>query len=226
MESNERLMSVASMVDSCHSIADVGTDHGYIPIYLVKSGICEKAIATDINKGPLEKARNNVRFEGLEQAIECRRGSGFSPLVAGEVQGTVIAGMGGNLIKDIIEDGLEIFKSLKFSILQPVQNAEVLRKYVYEKGFKIIDEELAFSDDKFYEIIKVQYGEKPVILDEFDYEISPVLIKKNNELVKAFIEYKYNKYVKIHNTIKDDSTTASLRKSEIGSRIKRLEELI
>jgi tRNA (adenine22-N1)-methyltransferase len=226
MEYNERFLKIAALVDKCKVIVDVGTDHGYIPIYLVRNNICEKAIASDINEGPLKKAAMNVSVEGMADKIQCRRGSGLSTVKPLEVQGAVIAGMGGNLIKDIIEEGLPVFKQLSFAVLQPVQNPEVLRRYVLEKGYKILDEALVYSEGKFYEIMKVRYDEKPVVLTDFDYEFSSVLLNKKEPVMKEYLEYKLQRYIKINESLQEESAAAKERKKVVLDKIKELKELI
>ncbi|MGL5244669.1 MAG: class I SAM-dependent methyltransferase, partial [Sarcina sp.] len=146
MDLSLRLKTIASYVDNCECIADIGTDHGYIPIYLVKKGVCNKAIASDINKGPIEKAKLNVAFEGLSDKVKCLLGGGLKPLKKGEVNGVILAGMGGNLTRDILVDDIEKVKLYEFLILQPAQNPEVLREYLYENKFEIIDEDLIKDD--------------------------------------------------------------------------------
>lgn len=132
MQLSSRLKAICNMVDHCNCTADIGTDHGYIPIYLVKNNICNRAIASDINKGPIRKAEINIRNEDLQNKIECRLGSGLNTINIGEVQEIIIAGMGGNLIRDIINENINIFKSVNTLILQPIQNPEVLREYIYK----------------------------------------------------------------------------------------------
>lgn len=226
MEISLRLKTIASMVDKCECVADIGTDHGYIPMYLIKNNVCIRAIASDINKGPVEKAKFNVRIEGLDDKINCRLGGGLSTIKKGEAQGIVIAGMGGNLIRDIIEDDIDIFKRAEFAILQPVQNPEVLREYIYTKGYKIIDEELCIDDNKFYEIIKIKYDNNVQAVDSIFYEIGEKLLDKNHQLVKEFIEYKLERYIKILSNIKDNTDLAEKRKVEVKEKIKKLEELL
>ena len=136
MELSKRLMKIASYVNYCEAIADIGTDHGYIPIYLVKNNKCNSAIASDIIKGPIEKASTNIRFEGLSEKIKCLLGGGLKPLKVGEVNGVIIAGMGGNLIRDIILEDIEKVKLYDFLILQPAQNPEVLREFLYNNNFE------------------------------------------------------------------------------------------
>jgi len=226
MELSLRLKTIASMVDKCECIADIGTDHGYIPIYLIKNGVCKRAIASDINKGPVEKAKFNIRIEDLQDKIDCRLGGGLSTLKKGETQALVIAGMGGNLIRDIIEENIDIFKEAEFAILQPVQNPEVLREYIYTKGYKIIDEELCIDENKFYEIIKIRYNNNVQIVDSIFYEVGEKLLSKNHPLVKEFIEYKIQRYEKIFHSIKDNTDLAQKRKVKLKEKIKRLEELL
>ena len=105
MELSKRLKFIAKHIDKCKSIADIGTDHGYIPIYAVKNNLCERSIASDINKDPVKKSKLNISLEGLSEKIETRLGGGLEPIKAKEVEGIVIAGMGGNLIRDILEEG-------------------------------------------------------------------------------------------------------------------------
>lgn len=226
MDIGRRLKMIASMVDkNSDCIADIGTDHGYIPVYLVKNGICEKAIASDINRGPLQKARVNIEIEGCEKKIECRLGEGLSTLKLHEADGIVIAGMGGNLIRDIIEDEEEIFKNLKFAVLQPAQNPEVLRKYVYESGYKIIDEDICIDDGIFYEAIKVRYDKEHIRVDSIFYEVSNILIQKKHPLIGKYIDLKIEKYDKILNSISGESLSVVKRKSEITDKVIKLKEL-
>lgn len=225
---SERLKAIADMVDSCECCADIGTDHGYIPIYLLNKGICKRAIASDINKGPLEKAKHNVKKEGLSDKIDCRLGSGFSTIKPGEQNVAIIAGMGGNLTRDIIEDGMEVFKSLDYLIVQPVQNVEVFRQYVYEKGYEIIEEDLCIDEGKYYEIIKIKYKSKKQDMQDIDdifYEISKFAYDRKHKLINEFIKNKIEKYEKILYAIKEDSESALERKKHIIDKINKLKEL-
>ncbi|WP_097026138.1 tRNA (adenine(22)-N(1))-methyltransferase [Clostridium peptidivorans] len=230
MELSLRLKTICNMINNCKTIADIGTDHGYIPIHLIKNKICEFAIACDINKGPLEKAKENISMGDLEDNISLRLGSGFDMITPGEVNVAIIAGMGGHLIKDLIESGMEVFKSLDYLILQPVQNPDVLRKYIYDSGFEVIKEELCIDEKIFYEIIKIRYANKneniKKIENDIFYEVSHDLIKQKHPLVNEFIQYKINKYNNILEYIQEDSSLANLRKKEVKEKIYKLEELL
>ncbi len=226
MNISTRLKTIANMVDKCGVVADIGTDHAYLPIYLIKQGICKEAIASDINKGPVERASENVRREGLDSKICCKLGSGFNTLKPGDADCAIIAGMGGNLIRDIIEDKKEVFENLNYAIFQPVQNPEVLRQYIYDKGFEVIDEELCIDDNKFYEIIKVRYSEKPRDVEDIYYEIGEKLVEKKHALLNKYIEYKLEKYNNIIKYISEDTELAEKRKQDIWDKIKKMEDLL
>ncbi|WP_040211397.1 tRNA (adenine(22)-N(1))-methyltransferase [Clostridium polynesiense] len=227
MELSIRLKSIINLMDSCSSIVDVGTDHGYIPIYAVKNGICKTAIASDINSGPLKKAEKNIVNEELKDKIYCRKGGGLSTVSVDEVEALIIAGMGGNLIRDILLEDIEKVKRYEYIILQPAQNPEVLREFLYKNSFEVIDEDICIDEGKFYELFKVKYIEdvKDESKEDTDYEISPYLIKKKHPLILDYIEYKILYYEKIKNYILEDTEAARERKNSVQCILNRLEEL-
>lgn len=226
MDISERLKCVAKMIEKCDAIADIGTDHAYLPIYLVKNNVCKRAIASDINIGPVKKAELNVNMEKVENKIECRLGAGFKAISSGEVNVAVIAGMGGNLIRDIIQASMDVFKSLDYVVLQPVQNPEVLREYIYECGFHIIDEALCIDENRYYEIIKVKYAKENLKVDPIYYEISKKLIEKKQPIVKDYIFFKIKKYDKIFNNIHDEGEMAKIRREDLSKKIEKLKEML
>lgn len=224
MELSKRLGFIAKHIDKCNSIIDVGTDHGYIPIYAVKNGLCSKAIASDINRDPVKKAKINVSLEGLSKEVEVRLGGGLETVSKGEVDAVVIAGMGGNLIRDILENDKSKLPYYKFLILQPAQNPEVLREYLYTNGYKILSEDLCYDEGIYYELFKVKKdSSERMELDPIYYEFSPILIKSKNPLMKDYLTLKEEKYKKILNFIKDDSQGAKMRKEEIEEKIKEID---
>lgn len=226
MDISKRLKTIADMVSKCNCCADIGTDHGYIPIYLIKKGICNRVIASDINKGPIEKAKKNVKLEGLENFIQCRTGGGLTTIKPGEADSAIIAGMGGNLIRDIVEESKEVFRSLDYIIVQPVQNPEILREYIYTEGYEILQEDLCIDEDKYYEIIKIKYNNKVQRVDSIFYEISKYMLDNKHPLIKEFIIKKIDKYEKICHAINDDTELAKNRKREVIDKIHKLKELI
>lgn len=227
MELSKRLMCIINNMDKCESIIDVGTDHGYIPIYAVKNNLCKWAVASDINKGPKEKAENNVRFEGLKEKIHCRLGGGLAPLKKGEAKVAIIAGMGGNLIRDIILKDIDKVKEFDYMILQPAQNSEILREFLYTNSFDVIKEDLVEDEGFFYEVFKVRYSLDKKIgkMEPFYYEVSKKLLEDKNPLMGQFIKGKIEKCETILSFIKEDTEGANFRKLEIKSKIQKLEEL-
>lgn len=225
---SNRLKSIAELIDQSNSLVDVGTDHAYLPIYLIKEGIIKTAIASDINKGPVFKAQENIKKNKVDNFIQCRLGPGLQTVKPYEVDGAAIAGMGGNLIRDILEDNLQVVKSLQYLILQPVQNPEILREYLYQSGYDIIDEELCYDEGKYYEIIKVKFIGKDNKIEKrnINYTIGEKLIQKRHPLVGEYISFRIDKYKKIISFIKDKGESSSKRKSQLLEYIEDLEELL
>lgn len=112
MNLTARLRHVAELVPVCHSMADIGTDHAYLPLFLLEAGKVQRAIASDIHRGPLERARTHLEGEGKGKEIELRLGGGLSPIKKGEVDGAVMAGMGGLMMRDILVADFEKAQAL------------------------------------------------------------------------------------------------------------------
>lgn len=220
---SRRLKLISDLVKDVDSVVDVGTDHGYVVIDLLKEGRVKKAIASDINKGPVERARKNVADHNLSDKIECRLGGGLTTVKPGEVQAAVIAGMGGNLIRDILLESEEVFKQLNYVIVQPVQNPEVLREYVYKLGWNLEDEWIIFDEDKYYEIFKVSYGTNPKIVEPIYNEVSEILLKKKDSVYKEYLMHKVAKYSRIYEGLKEDTENAKARKNELKVKLEALE---
>lgn len=228
MELSKRLKFIADKIDKCSCIVDIGTDHGYIPIYAVKNEMCKRAIATDINIEPVKKAKLNVKYEKLNDKISVRHGAGLTPIVEGEADGVVMAGIGGNLMCDILKNDIKKVKSFKFIILQPAQNPEVVREYLYNNNYEIIEEDLCLDDGIIYELFKVKYDKKSLNYD-FDnvyYEISPYMLKTKNPLMKKYLQEKIEKDEKILGFIKDNTESANKRKEELKNNIEQYKRFL
>lgn len=148
-----RLKIIADSLKGFDTVADIGSDHAYLPIYLAKNGQVGSVIATDVNKGPVRIAKARVESHGAGSAVKVRQGNGLEAIRKGEAEAVVIAGMGGLLIRDILENGIEIARSAKLLILQPMRDSDKVRKWLYENSFDITDEELVKDQDKIYEVI-------------------------------------------------------------------------
>ncbi|MGL4873127.1 MAG: tRNA (adenine(22)-N(1))-methyltransferase [Clostridium sp.] len=226
MELSKRLEMILENITEKDSLVDVGTDHGYIPIESIKRNLSKKAIAADINKDPLDKAKLNSIFEGVDEQIEVRLGNGLDVIGKDEVSSVVIAGMGGNLIRDILESGKEKIKNAEILLL-PAQNPEVLRKYLYTNGYKVEKEDICLDEGIFYEFFKVRVSaEDKTELEDVYYEISPILIRSKNPLVKDFLNGKKEKAIKILQNIKEDTESANARKKELEEKINIIDNMI
>lgn len=159
MQLSKRLQAVADMVTPGNRLADVGTDHGYVPIWLYEAGRVPSAIAMDLREGPLSRARENIQMHHLEDMIETRLSDGLARLSVGEADSVVIAGMGGMLMRKILEEGQAVLPSIKELILQPQSDLAVVRMYLKEQGFMICREDMVFEDGKYYPVIRAVHGE-------------------------------------------------------------------
>nr|WP_300002236.1 class I SAM-dependent methyltransferase [Tissierella sp.] len=210
---SDRLMKIADFVKKDSSIVDVGTDHGYVPIYLVENNICKKVIASDISRDSLSKTVEMVEKKKLEEFIESRVGDGLTVIKPFEVNGAIMAGMGGILIEKILKKDKEITDSIDYFIFQPMIAAKELRQYLIENNFTIVDEELSKDGSKFYEIILAKKG-KEALRENIYYEISEKLIEKNHPLLAEFIENKINFVRLVMKDLKDKKSYRSLERYE------------
>lgn len=200
-----RLAEIARQIPKDARVADIGTDHGLMPVYLVKNGISSRIIATDISPGSLSKARDLIVKESLEGIIETRIGSGLKVISPGEIDTVVIAGMGGLLISSILEDGADVLEYVHRLVLQPMGNTDIVRKWLTDNGFAIEGESLVKEDRHIYEIIVARPGYQEVS-DNIHYEIGLKLIENRDPLFKEFVGIKIKKAQNIINRLKNEKT--------------------
>ena len=151
---SNRLKTVADMVPEGSKIADVGTDHGFVPIYLALSHRIEHAIAMDVRKGPLERATTHVKEYGLNDVIETRLSDGLEKLDQGEADTMICAGMGGPLMQRILESNPPRRFGLKTLVLEPQSEIMNFRIFLRENGYEIKKEDFLLEDGKYYPVIK------------------------------------------------------------------------
>jgi len=154
-----RLELILKLTENTRTLLDVGCDHAYLSIEAVKRNFAESVIASDVNEGPLKKAAENIENAGLSKKISVKLGSGIEVISEGEADTVVMAGMGGVLITEILEKNPSLSKSVERYILQPMNSKEDLRKYLYEKGYRIVSESLCEERGKIYSILTVTPGE-------------------------------------------------------------------
>lgn len=202
MQLSKRLYAVANLAKGSRCLADVGTDHGYVPIYLVKEAGLEHAIAMDINKGPLERAQNNIRLYGLTDKIETRLSDGVSKLKPGEADTVVIAGMGGALTVNILRQGKEVLSTAGTLVLQPQSELFLVRRFLHENGYSIVREDMEFDDGKYYPMMKAEQA-KQAQWEDYEYRYGKHLIEYRHPVLKEFLEKEYRAYQVIYGELKN-----------------------
>ena len=227
MQLSPRLKAIADMVPPSRTIADIGTDHGYIPLYLIRQHRAEFAIAADISPGSLDKAVSLIRQHNLGHCMDTRLGSGLSVLTPGEADTIIIAGMGGILISEILRDGEETAAGASLLILQPMNGQEELRRWLLGNGYSIVDEELAAEGDRIYEIIAAKPDKSAAGYDsDVFYDIGWKLVEKNHPLLKDFILKKIRSLNEIILSLENASTPqAAARKQELKEKIRMYREV-
>lgn len=202
MRVKKRLELIASKIPKGSKAADIGTDHAYLPIYLITEGICPKVIATEILPGPYLKAKENIERFGFMDFIELRYGFGFKPLIPKESDVAVISGMGAMTIIDIFEESKQIASSFQSIVLQPMKNVVELRKYLLTHCYKIIDEDVCDEGGKFYEVLTVKYAETLKFI-EADVLIGPVLRRKKDPITLSYMKYQEKRLQRIVESLKE-----------------------
>ena len=203
-----RLYAIASMVPQGAFFADVGTDHAYLPIYLAENNLISHAVASDINRGPLLRAKGNIKKYNLEEKIDTCLSDGFEELDGNSFDTASIAGMGGILIARILEKA----PRGKLYILQPMRDAHFLRAYLSSNGFELVDEKLAEEGNKIYTVIAVRDGKG--VLSEKELYLGKLL--KKDPLFEKFRTRLSNKYKKKYEGLKLSSAdkTAEIEECE------------
>lgn len=208
MRLSKRLYAVASFVRKGSLVADIGTDHGYIPIYLAEKGICDRIIAMDIRKGPLMRARENIRERGLGEKIEVRLSDGFAALKPKEADTAIIAGMGGELIIHILENGRHLWKSLSEMVLSPQSEPGKVREYLDRQGFFIDREEMVLDEGKFYPIMLVKKGQMNYE-NQAQYLYGKRLIEEKSPVLAIFLEKERERINKILQKLEGENSSKS-----------------
>lgn len=218
MKLSKRLQCISDKVPICNCTADIGTDHALVPIYLIKNKICKYAIASDIKEGPLEIAKANIYKNNLDQYIKTRISDGLKGYTPNEVNTVIIAGMGGELIREILKGSANVCNTVDAFILQPMTAHEELREWLYHNGFIIDDEVLAKEDNKLYTIMVCRKGKAEVNKNYYDIGIK--LIENNDPLLFEYIDKKTKEMEKIIEGTKDiNSQTARDKMKECQEKI-------
>jgi tRNA (adenine22-N1)-methyltransferase len=209
---SKRLEAIANMVDQDDIVLDIGTDHGYLPIYLVSNQIIKLAVASDIKESPLKMALKNVDKANLKDKIKLVLSDGLEAITS-YFNTLVIAGVGPRTIINVLNKGKNKIKG-KTLILQSNVSSNLVREWLVSNNFKIIDEALVHEDNNYYEIIKAVNGKQ--ILTSSDLYLGPFIKKIKNETVINYFNLMHDKYSKLIKRIP---------KKEI-EKVKKIEEII
>ncbi|MFB5662088.1 tRNA (adenine(22)-N(1))-methyltransferase TrmK [Alteribacillus sp. HJP-4] len=231
---SDRLTAIAEEVPRDTILADVGTDHGYLPIFLIRNKKIKSALATDINSGPLRSAERKIKEHHLNEVIQTRTGSGLAPLKdQDQIDTIVIAGMGGTLITSILEEGKQKLERVSRLILQPNVAADNVRRWMIKNNWQLINEELLEEDGHFYEILTAVPGDGEAPYDDISIEreasilFGPILIQKQNSAFKLKWEREKKKWEHVLQQMKqaNDKNSAEIESKKWAKRCKWLEEV-
>lgn len=217
MSLSDRLKAVAAMVTPGLRVADIGCDHGYLAIYLIRKKLSGHVIALDVGRGPLERAREHVAEAKLTDVIELRLSNGMEKLKEDEADCIVMAGMGGRLMIDIMKRGEETGRKIREFILQPQSEIERVRHFLEDNGYRIISEDMILEDDKFYTVMKAVHGEMD-LGREIYYRYGKILLREQHPVLRAYLRRERSMLHEIRTgLLKTD------RNERIDERIKEIE---
>ena len=216
MKLSKRMKAVAAMVTNGNVLADVGTDHGYVPISLIRQKRIPSAIAMDVKEGPLAIARRNVESAGVQHKVSCRLSDGVMKLEPGEVDTLLIAGMGGMLVCRILQAKQEVLAGVSTLILQAQSDWYTLRKTIWRLGYRIDCESVCQDMGKYYLAIRAIQGEEETPYTEEECTYGKLLPKSKNETYLQWL---------LREKEKKKSVCKHLQEKDTEEARKRMEEL-
>ncbi len=227
MQLSKRLLTIKDMILPCRCLADIGTDHAFIPIICAKEEKVKTAIASDVREGPLLIARGHIAGHKLEDRIQVRLGDGLSVLDSEEADEILIAGMGGALITQILENGRDKLKACRYLVLSPHTETALVRKAAEDLGFHIEEEAMVRDKGKYYVVIRAAKGEDKKMSDT-ELKYGPVLIKKRPDIFLEYLKKELKKAEIIRKKLDQEEKTERIQKafSETEACIEELKSLI
>lgn len=222
---SKRLQAVASFAETGCRIADIGTDHAYIPIDLIRRGIAAHAIAMDVGRGPLLRAREHIALYRLESRIETRLSDGLDKLQPGEADTVIIAGMGGELMLRIISGGSHVWYSVKRWILSPQSELEEFRRGLEAMGFAIRRETMLSEEGKYYTVMLVERG-RMHYEDTYRYRYGDCLIREKHPVLLEFLAREEHTLNQIGRKLAgQQGAGANLRRQEVETALGQIKEI-
>ena len=235
MHLDKRLQAVASLVPRGSRFADIGTDHAYLPVWLLEQGVIASAVAGDIAAGPCQAARTTVAMHGAAGSIAVRQGSGLAVLSPGEADCIAICGMGGSTIISILTADMAVAKGAQRLLLQPMAGAAALRRWLVAQGWCITREALVDDEPHFYEIICAERAEKCAAgasdageqcYSEVEYLVGPALLRDGHPLLaKQIARQQASLHELLTNMARSERAKASAKYQEAQKLLQALEAL-
>lgn len=231
---SQRLLCVASLIEKGSIVADIGTDHGYLPVYLAKSGISPKVIAMDLRKGPLVKAKANVEGYGVSDKVTLRLSDGLDEL-SEHCDVVTICGMGGKLIAKILTKGYEKLKSVRQIIVSAQSQVPRFRRYLRENGFVTAQERIIHEDGKYYFIMDCHIEKRDGCADKVNVQpdliqdvydmYGRLLLESRDKVLKEFLDREYKKLSGIREHVNDSASDFALQRvRELDYNLKCIEK--
>lgn len=214
----------ASCVTPGFRLADVGTDHGYVPIALVTEGVIPSALAMDVNQGPLDRALQHIQEHQLENYIGTRLSDGVRSLRPGEADSVLIAGMGGALTVRILTEGKEVLDTVKEIILQPQSEIGKVRRFLYDNGYRIVREDMILEEQKYYTVMKAVHGEMQDYTD-MDFAYGKLLLEQKHPVLRQYLEEQKAKMEKLLQRLMEQNVSSESTRVRIES-LREEQELI
>ncbi|HCC06600.1 MAG TPA: hypothetical protein DEP72_00345 [Clostridiales bacterium] len=226
MNLSARLLSIANKVNQSSNIIDIGTDHGYVPIYLCEKNVIQKAVASDVSKSSCDKASKNILEHSQDTRISVIKSDGLNSIDTMGFDTVVISGMGGKLIGKIVDDSVDKFSNIEYLIVQPQTDVEYVRRKLHDVGYKITDEDIVLEDEIYYNIIVGKKGNE-IYEKEIEYLFGKVLIDRKDKMLKSLLEYEIIKSRDIIKLLNESKTENAMNRiNNINKYIILLDETI
>jgi len=217
----KRLQGIYEMVPKSTRLADIGTDHAYLPAALIEGGKAETVIATDLRSAPLKGARDYLQSRSLLQKVELRQGDGLTVLDPGEVEGIIISGLGGGTMVNMLKAGSKVLATLRFVVLAPHNETYAIRSFFLRTNMALIDETLIEDDGRFYPILLFMPGDalEAYRLQKYSlYEalyLGPFLLSRRGPSMERYVQKEYEHTVRIREQIEQKSASSD-QKAQLG----------
>lgn len=227
MQISKRLKEVAHLVTKGSRVADIGCDHAYTSIYMIEKEIASNVIAMDVNQGPIDRAKENIKRYRMENRIQVRKSNGLDRLETGEVDTVLIAGMGGALMVQILMAHPKILSEVQEVVLQPQSEVFKVREMLSEQGFSIVMERMMIEDDKYYVMMKGKRSSGLAnpsffqMMSQEHYHFGRLLLEEKNPILYSYLCKEKEMYHRIYQGLNQDKTS-----SKIFQRVSELREIL